>query len=321
MIPFLAMSAPEVFFASANAAYASHISPPPYVMYRVHSRLSALHRDQEFDSEVSVRTKDQVAVVTDGQSREVSLRDPYPAPPTFDPFSTFDWKVTVSFSRRLKTRMTNIVPLRYEHQQSVADVVARTSKDYVIRFAPGSDGADDRIRLVLEPTERMRMRATLWFTDVVIDRATMLPVSATYRQKGQGNAFVTLAIEFRPFAGRLFVSSLRYYATGAALGFGKVTVDLVCDYGAYALPLEPPDPRLSANASASVPVTIASIIAATCSAPRAAVSRTSSCEVGSPAPWTLVISESPATSQPSARAAIASSTVDMPTASAPIVRR
>ncbi len=67
--------------------------------------------------------------------------------------------------------------------------------------------------------------------------------------------------------------------------------------------------------------TMPSTSRATSPALRADASRTSSCEVGAPVPWTLVISEKPTTSRPSARAAIVSSTVYMPTASAPIVRR
>lgn len=248
MIPLLAMSAAEVFFASANAAYAANADAPRYITYRVHSKLNALRREQEFDSQVSVRTKDQLAVVLDGQSHGVSVREPFPAPPTLDPLSTFDWNVMVSFSRRLRARMSNITPLHYERTASSADVVVRTSKDYRIEFTDGSTGTSDRIHLLLEPTDAMRLRSKLWLTELVVDRASMLPLSATYRQKGQGNSVVLLSVDYRPAGGRLLLSALHYYANGAT-AFGHVTVELTCDYADYAFPSDPPDPRLAAAAT------------------------------------------------------------------------
>ena len=251
MIPLFALSAPEVFFASANAAYVANAAAPPYVTYRVHTKLDVVHGEQEFDSQVSVRTKDQLAIVADGQSHEVSVREPYPAPPTLDPLSTFDWSVMVSISRvhRLRARMREIVPLHYEHVASSADVVVRTSKDYLIEFADGTTDASDRIHLLLEPTNAMRRRSKLWLTTLVVDRTTMLPVSATYRQKGQGNSFVTMRVEYRPVAGHLLLSTLHYYATGALALFGHVTIDLTCEYGDYTFPAYPPDPRLASATS------------------------------------------------------------------------
>jgi len=170
MIPILAMSAAEVFFASANAAYAAYADAPQYVTYRVHSKLDAMHSEQEFDSEVSVRTRDQLAVVDDGQSHDITVREPYPAPPTLDPLSTFDWSAFISISRahRLRARMRDIVPLHYERLVSSADVVVRTSKDYHIEFADGTTDAGDRVRLLLDPTDAMRRRSKLWLTGLVV---------------------------------------------------------------------------------------------------------------------------------------------------------
>jgi hypothetical protein len=245
MIPMFAMSAAEVFFASANAAYAASADAPRYVTYRVHTRLNGQRREQEFDSQVAVRTKDQLAVVTDGQSHDASVREPYPAPPTLDPLSTFDWTVTLSLSRKLRiVRMRDITQLHYERIASTADVVVRTSKDYRIQFTDGMTDASDRIHLLLDPTDAMRRRSKLWLTDLVIDRTTMLPQSATYRQKGQGNAFVTLSLEYRPVAGHLLLSTLHYFATGT-FALNRVTVDMTCDYADIAFPAGPPDPRLA----------------------------------------------------------------------------
>lgn len=243
----LALSAAEVFFASANAAYTASLTAPQYVTYRVHSKLNVVHGEREFDSHVSVRTKDQLAVVTDGQSHEVSLREPYPAPPTLDPLSTFDWSVMVSISRahRLRATMRDITPLHYERVASSADVVVRTSKDYVIAFTDGTSDAGDRIHLLLEPTNAMRRRSKLWLTELVVERATMQPVLATYRQKGQGNSVVTLTVEYRRVAGHLLLSTLHYYANGSVALFGHVTIELTCEYADYTFPVEPPDPRLA----------------------------------------------------------------------------
>jgi hypothetical protein len=252
---------PDIAFErAANAAAARWVQRPAYVTYveRTHIEAPRVHRKQDVDRRVMVRTADDLAILKDLPNGGESFARPFPISPTFDALSYFrlnnnvNWHLQVFSSTTGQNGTGQIEPMTFKDPQpSENEVVVTTLRFYYPTFAPdSSDAPDGHMHLVLKalPTLTNDSGADFYITDVVIDNATMLPLKVTYEGKDD-RRFV---IDYEFVGGTWIVQHAFFEQT--AYGIAKVSrVHYSGDvtFSDYQFSDSPPDPRFPPLATPS----------------------------------------------------------------------
>jgi hypothetical protein len=247
------MLTPDLAFQRcANAAAAIVEQAPPFVTYRVSTHVAApgVGRDRDVLRRVSVRTKDDVAVIADLPQGRVQLGHGFPITPAFDALSSFtlSWKIGAHFD--LTSYVHDVVPLSYgEREASNADVVVFRLRQYRVDYAgDSSDAPDGATHITLRPYDFLKRAvvkpdATFFLSDLYIDNATDLPKKVRY----QGGDDIDFSVNYGSVQGHWLVERAHYEETlHGPLRIGRLHVVADAAYDEFGFPVEAPDARLKA---------------------------------------------------------------------------
>jgi len=261
----MAALTPDIAFEqSANAAAARWAARPAYVTYVTHMHVEApsLHQSLNIDRLVVVRSADDTAILKDLPNGRQSIAHAFPISPTFDALAYFRLNTNINWHKQISSSVTGpegrgeIVPITFkEPAHSESDVVVTTLRYYYPRFAPdSSDAPDGHMHIIMQalPTLTNDNGSDFYISDVLIDNATMLPLSVTYVGKddrkfeidygfADGNWIVKHAFFEQTVYSVLHISRLHYSADAT--------------FDDFEFSQTPPDPRLPplATPAASAP--------------------------------------------------------------------
>ncbi|MGA3038581.1 MAG: hypothetical protein ABSE64_13965 [Vulcanimicrobiaceae bacterium] len=184
---------PDIAFEqAANAAAAAWAARPAYVTYVTHTHIEApsMHQSLKIDRLVSVRSADDAAILKDLPDGGQSMGRAFPISPTFDALAYFRLNTNVNWHKQITTSITgpdgsgSIIPITFKDPKpSDNEVVVTSLRFYYPKFAPDSSDAPDghmHITMTALPTLTNGNGSDFYINDVVIDNATMLPLSVTY---------------------------------------------------------------------------------------------------------------------------------------------
>ena len=247
------MLSPDLAFQRcANTAAAYVEKAPPYVTYRVVTHVSApsAGRSRDVERGVSVRTKDDLAVIQDLPQGRNALGHGFPITPAFDALSSFTltWKIGAHFE--MTSYVHDVTPLHYEDQPaSGADVVVFRLRQYRAAYADdSSDAAAGKTHITLTPYDFVKHAAlkpgsTFYLSDLYIDNATDLPFKVRY----QGGDDIDFSLTYAMPEGHWLVDHAHYEETlHGPLRIGRVHVIADASYDDFKFPDEAPDVRLKA---------------------------------------------------------------------------
>jgi len=244
--------APDIVFQrSANAAAAVVDTAPPFISYRVTTRVSApsLRQQRDVVRGVAVRTKDDLAVLQDLPRGANQLGRGFPIPPSFDALAYFTLSWKVGAHGAFSAYVHDVTPLRYDmSKRSGADVVVIRLLQYRAEYASdSSDARDGKTHIVLVPYDFVKRRvlrpgSTFFLSEVSIDNATQLPTRVRY----QGANDIDFVVDYAMTQGHWLVSHAHYEETlRGPLGVGRLHVLADAVYDQFAFPSGAPDPRLA----------------------------------------------------------------------------
>jgi hypothetical protein len=245
--------APDIVFQhSANVAAATVAQAPPFVTYHVATHVSApsMHKERDVLRTVSVRTKDDLAVIQDLPQGANQLGHGFPVTPSFDALSYFTLSWRVGAHTEVSSYVHDVTPLTYpDVRDDAADIVVVRLRQYRAEFASdSSDAPDGKAHIHLEPydfVKRQVVRAdsTFFLSDVYIDNATNLPTEVRYA----GGDDIVFLVDYGTVQGHWVVTHAHYEETlHGPLGIGRLHVIADAKYDEFAFPDEAPDPRLKA---------------------------------------------------------------------------
>jgi hypothetical protein len=247
------MLSPDLAFQHcANTAAAYVEKAPPYVTYRVTTHVNApsAGRSRDVQRAVSVRTKDDLAVLQDLPSGRNQLGHGFPITPAFDALSAFtlSWRIGAHFD--MTAYVHDITPLHYDDlPKSHADVVVFRLRQYRAAYADdSSDATDGKTHITLEPYDFVKQAvlkpdSTFFLSDLYIDNATDLPFEVRYR----GGDDIDLDVTYGMPEGHWVVDHAHYEETlHGPLRIGRVHVVADATYEDFAFPEQAPDERLKA---------------------------------------------------------------------------
>jgi hypothetical protein len=247
------MLTPDIAFERcANAAAAYVEQAPPFITYRVVTHVSAraAGREREIDRAVSVRTKDDLAVIQDLPKGRNQLGHGFPITPAFDALSyfTLSWKIGAHFD--MTSYVHDVTPLRYQDlPESAADVVVFRLRQYRAEYAPdSSDDPNGKTHITLAPYDFVKRAvvkpdSTFFLSDLYIDNATDLPVQVRY----QGGDDIDFMLSYATFEGHWLIEHAHYEETlHGPLRIGSLHVVADATYDDFTFPQEAPDERLKA---------------------------------------------------------------------------
>jgi hypothetical protein len=243
--------APDIVFQhTANAAAASVAQAPPFVTYEVATHVSApaMHRDRDVLRAVSVRTKDDVAVIQDLPKGANVVGHGFPVTPSFDALSYFTLSWRVGAHSEVSSYVHDITPLTYpDVDDNTADVVVVRLRQYRAEFAPdSSDAPDGKTHVALRPYDFVKQHVvdpgnTFFLSDVYIDNTTKLPTEVRYA----GGDDIVFVVDYGIVQGHWLVTHAHYEETlYGPLHLGRLHVIADAVYDKFAFPDDPPDPRL-----------------------------------------------------------------------------
>jgi hypothetical protein len=233
----------------ANAAAAIVEQAPAFVTYRVatHVSVPALNRERDILRSVSVRTRDDSAVIVDLPGGSTQLGRGFPITPSFDALSYFvlHWKIGIH--QDVTSYVSDVEPLHYDNTPSTADVVVFRLRQYKAFFAKdSSDAPDGRTHVTLVPFDYVKKQAakpdnTFYLADVYIDNTSGLPTQVTYT----GGDDIRFTIDYATFSGYWLVKHVHYEETlHGPLHLGRLHFSADAVYDDFAFPASAPDPRL-----------------------------------------------------------------------------
>lgn len=247
------MLTPDLAFQHcANTAAAYVERAPPFVTYRVSTDVSAPSAGQKrrIDRAVSVRTKDDLAVIQDLPQGRNQLGHGFPVTPAFDALSyfTLSWKIGAHFE--MTSYVHDVTPLRYsEEPPSGADVVVFRLRQYRVQYADdSSDAPDGKTHVTLQPYDFVKRAvakpdSTFFLSDLYIDNATDLPAKVRYR----GGDDIDFVLDYAMPGGRWLVDHVHYEETlHGPLRIGLLHVIADATYDDFQFPEQAPDERLKA---------------------------------------------------------------------------
>jgi hypothetical protein len=247
------MLTPDLAFQRcANTAAAYVEKAPPYVTYRVVTHVSApsAGRSRDVQRAISVRTKDDLAVIQDLPFGRNQLGRGFPITPAFDALSAFtlSWKIGAHFD--MTSYVHDVTPLHYaDDPKSSADVVVVRLRQYRAAYADdSSDAPDGKTHITLQPYDFVKHAAlkpdsTFFLSDLYIDNATDLPFEVRY----QGGDDIALNVRYAMPEGHWLIDHAHYEETlHGPLRIGRVHVIADASYDDFKFPEEAPDERLKA---------------------------------------------------------------------------
>ncbi len=246
------MLTPDLAFERcANAAAAIATQAPPFVTYRVATHVSAasLHRERDVIRSVSVRTKDDVAVIQDLPEGANRLGHGFPVTPTFDALSYFTLSWKVGAHTDVSAYVHDVTPLHFDDTTtSKADVVVFRLREYRAEYAPdSSDAPTGTTHIVLVPFDFVKKQvrkpdSTFFLSDLFVDNANGLPSEIRYA----GGDEISFIVQYGDRGGHWLIDHAHYEETlHGPLRIGALHVVADAAYDAFAFPAAAPDPRLA----------------------------------------------------------------------------
>ncbi len=198
---------------------------------------------------VSVRTKDDVAVIQDLPEGENQLAHGFPLTPSFDALSYFTLSWQVSAHQQLSSYVHDVKPLTFiDPQTSDSDVVVFRLRQYKASFAPdSSDAPNGKTHITLEPYDYIKKQvvrpdSTFFLSDLYIDNASGLPSEVAY----SGADDLSFIVDYATIDGYWLVNHAHYEQTiYAPLRIARLHVIADSVYSDFAFPTQAPDPRLA----------------------------------------------------------------------------
>lgn len=246
-----AIVAPDIAFQHcANAAAAIIEKAPPFVTYRVATHVSApsLGKERDVIRAVSVRTRDDLAVIQDLPKGANQLGHGFPVTPAFDALSQFTLTWRVGAHTEVSAYVHDVQPLHYEDvPASGADVVVVRLRQYRAEYADdSSDAPDGKTHIHMVPYDFVKRQvakpdSTFFLSDLVIDNATDLPLHVRY----EGADDIQFDVDYGSVDGHWLVTHAHYEETiHGPLRIGRLHVSADAVYDSFAFPDAAPDPRL-----------------------------------------------------------------------------
>ena len=245
------MLAPDlVFHDTANAAAEAFAkNRPPYITYEVTTHVSApaLHRQRDITRRVSVRTRDDLAVIQDLPQGRNALGHGFPITPSFDALSQFTLSWRVGLHEDVTAYVHDITPMTFSDSKSNADVVVFRLRQYRVSYAgDSSDEPGGKTHITFVPYDFVKREvkqpdSTFFLSDVYIDNTTRLPTQVRY----QGGDDIDFTVDYATLDGHWLVKHAHYEETlHGPLRVGRLHVSADAAYDAFAFPEQAPDARL-----------------------------------------------------------------------------
>jgi hypothetical protein len=199
--------------------------------------------------QVSVRTRDDMAVIQDLPKGKNQISHGFPVTPTFDALSYFTLSWKVGAHQEVSAYVHDVTPLTYSAQTTNpdADVVVIRLRAYKAEYAPDSSEAPNgTTHLTLDPFQFVKDRnnadTTFYYSDVFIDNASGLPS----RVRFAGADEKEFVVDYGSVGGHWVVTHAHYEETLLApLRIGRLHVSADAVYDQFEFPGSAPDPRLA----------------------------------------------------------------------------
>jgi hypothetical protein len=209
----------------------------------------SLNRERDVIREVSVRTRDDLAVLQDLPRGKNQISHAFPVLPTFDALAYFELSWKVGAHTEVTAYVHDIKPLTYTDRgpNKDVDVVVSRLRDYKAEYAPdSSDAPNGKTHLTFAPFQFVRDRnnadTTFYFSDVYIDNATDLPT----RVRFAGANDMEFVVDYGHVDGHWVVTHAHYEETlHGPLRVGRLHVSADAVYDNFTFPAAAPDPRLA----------------------------------------------------------------------------
>ena len=245
--------APDIAFQHcANAAAAIVAKAPPFVTYHVATHVSApsIGKERDVIRAVSVRTRDDLAVIQDLPQGRNQLGHGFPVTPSFDALSYFTLSWRVGAHTEVSAYVHDVTPLVYpDVKDETADVIVVRLHQYKAEYAPdSSDAANGTTHITLEPYDFVKREAikpgdTFYLSDLMIDNATGLPGGGPLQRRRR----YSLRRPIRNARRSLARDARAHYeeTLHGPLSIGRLHVSADAQYDQFAFPATAPDPRLA----------------------------------------------------------------------------
>ncbi len=250
------MLTPDLAFHDcANAAAEAFAkNRPAFITYHVATHVSApaLHRERNVIRRVSVRTKDDLAVIQDLPQGSNQLGHGFPVTPAFDALSFFTLSWHVGARTEVSAYVHDVTPMTFpDPLKSTADVVVFRLRQYRVAYASDSSNAPDaKTHITFVPFDFVKREvkkpdSTFFLSDVYIDNATKLPTQVRY----QGGDDIDFVVDYAMLQGHWLIDHAHYEETlRGPLRIGRLHVIADAAYDEFTFPAQAPDPRLQDGA-------------------------------------------------------------------------
>jgi len=244
------LAADVAFQHCANTAAAAIQKAPPFVSYRVATHISAasIGKSRDVLRSVSVRTKDDLAVLQDLPSGANTLGHGFPITPAFDALSYFTLSWRVGARMQMSSYVHDVTPLTYSDAKDPnADVVVVRLRQYRAVYADdSSDAPDGKTHIQLEPYDFVRRQvvkpdSTFFLSDLIYDNTSGLPTEVRY----SGADDIVFVVDYGIVQSQWLVTHAHYEETlRGPLHIGSLHVIADAVYDNFTFSDDPPDPRL-----------------------------------------------------------------------------
>ena len=250
------MLSPDLAFHDcANAAAEAFAkNRPAYITYHVTTHVSApaLRRERDVIRRVSVRTKDDLAVIQDLPQGSNALGHGFPITPSFDALSFFTLSWRVGAHTEVSAYVHDVTPMTFSNSdKSTADVVVFRLRQYRVAYASdSSDAPGGRTHITFVPFDFVKREvkkpdSTFFLSELYIDNATGLPTQVRY----EGGDDIDFIVDYAMLGGHWLVNHAHYEETlHGPLRIGRLHVIADAAYEDFGFPEQAPDPRLKENA-------------------------------------------------------------------------
>jgi hypothetical protein len=197
---------------------------------------------------VSVRTRDDLAVIQDLPRGANQVGHGFPVTPAFDALSYFTLSWHVGAHTQVSAYVHDVTPLVYPDVKSDADVVVMRLRQYRADFANDSSAAPNgKTHITFVPYDFVKKQvlkpdSTFFLSDVYIDNATNLPTEVRYA----GGNDIVFVVDYTMLDGHWLVDHAHYEETlHGPLNIGRLHVIADAVYDEFEFPADAPDPRLA----------------------------------------------------------------------------
>ena len=212
-------------------------------------RARSLGKERDVIRAVSVRTRDDVAVIQDLPQGENQVAHGFPVTPSFDALSYFTLSWRVGARTDLTAYVHDVTPLTYsDAPHEGADVVVVRLHAYKAAYAAdSSDAPGGTTHITLAPYDFVKRQvahpdSTFFLSDLVIDNTTGLPADVRY----QGGDDIVFDVQYGMRENHWVVTHAHYEETlHGPLRIGRLHVEADASYDDFGFPASAPDPRLA----------------------------------------------------------------------------